>query len=172
VMTREQVAEEHRAAYDEITSIRGRPPVMGPSSVIIDSPETALCANGLSEYLGEQSHLPEKIKRLAALIAARFMDCQFNWNAHAAAGRRAGLSDTLVDTLWDKKPLNPELRTAPRPCPSSSMLSITGMVARMDGFTPRRNSLSRLLQRLATFGAVRLTPRSVWGTDTPSNTCV
>jgi hypothetical protein len=33
VMTRDQVAEEHTAAYDEIASIRGRPPVMGPSSL-------------------------------------------------------------------------------------------------------------------------------------------
>ena len=104
-MIREQVAEEHRAAYDEVTAIRGRPPVVGPSSVMIYSPEMAIRANRLSEYLGEQSNLPEKIKRLAALIAARSMDCQFVWNAQAAAGRRAGLSDALVDALRDKKPL-------------------------------------------------------------------
>jgi len=29
------------------------------------------------------------------------MDCQFVWNAHAAAGRRAGLSDALVDATHD-----------------------------------------------------------------------
>ena len=104
-MIREQVAEEHRAAYDEVTAIRGRPPVVGPSSVMIYSPEMAIRANRLSEYLGEQSNLPEKIKRLAALIAARSMDCQFVWNAQAAAGRRAGISDALVDALRDKKPL-------------------------------------------------------------------
>jgi len=72
---------------------------------MIYSPEMALRANRLSEYLGEQSNLPEKIKRLAALIAARSTDCQFIWNAHAAAGRRAGLSDALVDALREKKPL-------------------------------------------------------------------
>ena len=33
------------------------------------------------------------------------MDCQFIWNAHAAASRRAGLSDALVDAIRDKKPL-------------------------------------------------------------------
>lgn len=105
VMTREQVAEEYRTAYDEITSIRGRPPVVGPTSVMIYSPEMALRANRLAEYLAEQSTLPEKIKRLAAIIAARSMDCQFIWNAQAPAGRRAGLSDALVDALRDKKPL-------------------------------------------------------------------
>jgi 4-carboxymuconolactone decarboxylase len=104
---REQVAAEHTAAYDEITSIRGRPPVVGPTSVMIYSPEMALRANRLAEYLAEQSTLPEKIKRLAALIAARSMDCQYIWNAQVPAGRRAGLSDALVDALRDKKPLPP-----------------------------------------------------------------
>ena len=33
------------------------------------------------------------------------MDCQFIWNAQAPAGRRAGLSDALVDALRDRKPL-------------------------------------------------------------------
>jgi hypothetical protein len=65
----------------------------------------AVRVNRLSEYLGEQSDLPEKIKRLAAMIAARSMDCQFVWNAHAAAGRRAGLSDALVDAIRDSTQL-------------------------------------------------------------------
>ena len=33
------------------------------------------------------------------------LDCQYIWNAHAASGRRAGLSDTLVDALRDNQPL-------------------------------------------------------------------
>ena len=32
-------------------------------------------------------------------------NCQFIWHAHAAAGRRAGLSDALVDSLRDKSDL-------------------------------------------------------------------
>lgn len=103
VVTREDVAERHKAAYDEITGIRGRPPVVGPTSVMIYSPEMAVRANRLSEYLGEQGVLPEKLKRLAAMIAARSMDCLFIWNAQAPGGRRAGLSDDLVDALRDKK---------------------------------------------------------------------
>ena len=102
---REQVAAEHTAAYDEITSIRGRPPVVGPTSVMIYSPEMALRANRLAASLAEQSPVAEKIKRLAALIAARSVDCQYIWNAQAPAGRRAGLSDALLDALREKKPL-------------------------------------------------------------------
>ena len=104
-VTRDQVAPEHQAAYDEITAIRGRPPTVGPTSVMINSPEMAVRANRLSEYLSEQSTLSEKVRRLAGLIGARSMDCQFVWNAHCAAGRRAGLPDDLVDALRDRKPL-------------------------------------------------------------------
>ena len=39
------------------------------------------------------------------LITARAMDCQFIWNAHAARGRREGLSDALVNALRDSQPL-------------------------------------------------------------------
>ena len=105
VVTREEVAEEHRAAYDEIAGIRGVPPVVGPSSVMVHSPEMAVRANRLSEYLGKSDELPERVKRLAALIAARSMDSQYVWNAQAAASRRAGLNDALVDAIRDKTQL-------------------------------------------------------------------
>ena len=39
------------------------------------------------------------------LVTARAMDCQFIWNAHAARGRREGLSDALVDALRDRRHL-------------------------------------------------------------------
>ena len=39
------------------------------------------------------------------LTAARAMDCQYIWNAHAAPGRREGLPDGLVDALRDNQPL-------------------------------------------------------------------
>ncbi len=105
IVTREQVPEEHRAAYDEVAGIRGRPPVVGPSSVMIHSPEMAVRVGRLSEYLVGETDLSEKVKRLGAMIAARSIDCQYVWNAHAAAGRRAGLDEGLVDALRDKKPL-------------------------------------------------------------------
>ena len=39
------------------------------------------------------------------LTTARGLDCQYIWNAHAASGRQSGLSDALVDSLRDNKPL-------------------------------------------------------------------
>ena len=103
VVSRNELSAEHQAAYDEVAGIRGRAPVGGPSSVMIHSPEMAVRVKRLSEYLRDQSDLPENIKRLAAMIAARSIDCQFIWNADAAAGRPAGLSYALVDGIRDKK---------------------------------------------------------------------
>ena len=105
IVTRDDVAPEFRDAYDEITAIRGHPPVQGPTSVTIYSPKVALLANRLSEYLEQISDVPDRLKELAMCIAARSMDCQFIWNAHAAAGRRVGLSDGIIDAIRDKKPL-------------------------------------------------------------------
>ena len=104
VVTREDVAEEHLAAYDEIAGIRGVPPVVGPSSVMVHSPEMAVRANRLSEFLSNGGELSEHVKRLAALISARSMDSQYVWNAQAANARRAGLR-ALVDAIRDKTQL-------------------------------------------------------------------
>ena len=101
-LTRDDVAEEHRAAYDEVTDIRGQAPVIGPSSVMIYSPEMAVLANRLSEHIRTQSTLSEKNKELAGMIGARSMDCQYIWVAQAAASRRAGISDALVDALLER----------------------------------------------------------------------
>ena len=39
------------------------------------------------------------------LITARELDCQYIWNAHAASGKKAGLSAELVEALREKRSL-------------------------------------------------------------------
>ena len=102
---RDKVADEHKAAYDEVAGVRGRAPTVGPSSVLIYSPEMAVLATRLSSFLAEKGELPQKFVRLAAMIGARSMDCPYIWNAQAPQGRKAGLSDALCDALRDKKPI-------------------------------------------------------------------
>ena len=103
--TRDSVPENQRTAYDEIIAERGGPVERGPVSVLINSPEMAKQASHLSAYLRRESTLPAKVQELAMLVTARENDCQYIWNAHAASGRRAGLSDALVDALRDKREL-------------------------------------------------------------------
>lgn len=106
-VTRDQVPEKFRDAFDAETSENGAPVDSGPGSAMIHSPEMRRRANHLVHYLRNESELPQRILELAKLIAGRAMDCEFIWNAHASWGRREGLSDALVGALRDKKPLPP-----------------------------------------------------------------
>jgi len=103
--TRESVPEKYRDLFDEVVKERGGVPTGGPGSVTLNSPEVAKRTNHLSAYLRQESGLPAKIQELAMLTTARELDCQYIWNAHAAAGRKAGLSDALVDAMRDKRDL-------------------------------------------------------------------
>ena len=107
MLTPDRVPEHLRAAFDAETASSGGVVTTGPGSVMINSPEMRRRANHLVNYLRDESTLPKKIQELAMLITARAMDCQFIWNAHAARGRREGLSDALVNALRDRQPLPP-----------------------------------------------------------------
>ena len=102
--TRESVKEELRDVFDEVSAGPGGVG-RGPMSVLKNSPELARRAIPLFNYLRNESSLPQHVRELAMLTAARAMDCQYIWNAHAAPGRREGLSDALVGALRDNQPL-------------------------------------------------------------------
>ena len=70
IVKREELSPEHQAAYDEVAGIRGRPPEVGPSSVMIHNPEMAAQVNRLSAFLMADTDLPETFRRLGALIGA------------------------------------------------------------------------------------------------------
>ena len=96
------------AAFDEITQNGANVPAYGPGSVMTHVPEASRHATALNQYLRNQSSLPHKAAELAMLVAAREMDCQHIWNAHAASAREAGVPAGVVDALREGKPL-PEL---------------------------------------------------------------
>lgn len=103
---RESVPQDQLDAYDQIVGSRGSHPAGGPIAIMINVPEITLRGEHLRAYLrGDGSSLPRKVIELAMLVTAREWDCKYIWYAHAALGRQAGLSDTLVDNLRDKKEL-------------------------------------------------------------------
>ena len=107
--TRESVPQDQLDAFDEFVALRGGVPDGGPLSVMLNAPELLKRGEHLRAYLrGDGSSLPRPIIELAMLLTARENNCQYIWNAHAAAGRAAGLDDDLVDSLRDGKSL-PEL---------------------------------------------------------------
>jgi len=104
-VTRDQVPEQFRSAFDAETADSGGVVASGPGSVMINSPEMRRRANHLVNYLRDDSSLPKKIQELAMIITARSMDCQFIWHAHAARARQQGIRDEFVDALRDNQPL-------------------------------------------------------------------
>ncbi len=109
LVSRDSVPDELREAFDEVVSHRGANNVVptGPTSVLINSPEAARRGVRFINFLTDESSVTPKQRELAILITARGLDCQFIWDAHAGSGRRAGLSDDLVNALRDRQPLPP-----------------------------------------------------------------
>ena len=103
-VTRQRVNPELRNIFDRVSSGPGGVGT-GPMSILKNSPELARRAIPLFEYVRNESSVPQRLRELAMLVTARMMDCPYIWNAHAALGRQAGLSDNLVDALRDRKPL-------------------------------------------------------------------
>ena len=104
-VTRESVPEDQREAFDEIVQQRGAVPTDGPWSIPINAPEMMKAGFHLWNYLRDESCLSFKISELAMLTTGRELDCQYIWNAHAAAGRRSGMRDEIIDNLRDGKEL-------------------------------------------------------------------
>ena len=104
--SRDTVPQDQVEAFDEYVAERGSIPETGPLSVMLHVPELIKRGEHLRAYLrGGESSLTANIRELGMLVAAREMDCQFIWNAHAALGRQSGLGDDLVDSLRDRKEL-------------------------------------------------------------------
>jgi len=107
-VTREQVPEAFREAFDELTVDSSGIITGGPGSITINSPEMAKRRNHLTHYLRYETTFAKRIQELAILVTARAMDCPYIWNAHAPAARQAGLNDALIDAIRDRQPL-PEM---------------------------------------------------------------
>lgn len=105
VVTRDQVPEQFREAFDEMTAESGGTITSGPGSITINSPEMARRRNHVTHYLRYETTFPKNIQELAIITTARAMDCPYVWNAHAPAARRAGVSDALIDALRERRPL-------------------------------------------------------------------
>jgi len=102
LVTRDDVPEGEKSAYDEFMKSRGNRPMAGPYALLLHMPEMAQRLEALRTYLRGEASLPQKLQELVMLSVAREMDCAFIWYAHAAAARQAGVRDAIVDNIRDK----------------------------------------------------------------------
>jgi 4-carboxymuconolactone decarboxylase len=115
LVTREQVVEKEKPAYDAFMQARANRPNIGPYSLLLHMPEMAQKLEALRLCLRDEASLPQKLQELVMISVAREMSCAFIWYAHAAAARQAGVRDDIVDNIREKRApanLDPEEQTA------------------------------------------------------------
>ena len=94
---REDLAVEDQAIYDEIAELRGQ--VVGPFSVLMYSPLLAKGVHEIGRYVRYEAPIPARQRHLLALIAARELDCQYEFTVHANLARQHGIPDEVVEAI-------------------------------------------------------------------------
>ena len=105
LVTREQVADKEKPAYDAFIAGRAGRANIGPYSLLAHMPEMAQKLDALRLYLRDEASLSQKLQEIVMISVAREMGCAFIWYAHAAAARKAGVRDDIVDNIREKRPL-------------------------------------------------------------------
>jgi 4-carboxymuconolactone decarboxylase len=105
LVTRDQIAENEKPAYDAFMASRAGRPNIGPYTLLLHMPEMAQRLEALRTHIRDEASLPQKLQELVMISVAREMDCAFIWYAHAAAARKAGVRDDVVDGIREKRAL-------------------------------------------------------------------
>jgi 4-carboxymuconolactone decarboxylase len=105
LVTRDQIAENERSAFDAFMLSRANRPNIGPYSLLLHMPEMAQRLEALRTYIRDETSLPQKLQELVMISVAREMSCAFIWYAHAAAARQAGVRGDIVDGIRERATL-------------------------------------------------------------------
>src|SRR2546429_4168772 len=103
LVTREQIAEKEKPAYDAFMASRAGRPNIGPYTLLLHMPEMAQRLEALRTYIRAEASLPQKLQELVMISVAREMGCGFIWYAHAAPARQAGVQDDVVDHIRERR---------------------------------------------------------------------
>ena len=104
--TRDQLTPAQQEQYDRIA--RGREPrddeqFGGPFDPWVRSPELARRAFSFGGYVWERTSLDRGIVELAIIVTAVYWRSNVEWVAHAAAALKYGISQEVVDAVFDQR---------------------------------------------------------------------
>jgi len=105
------VPAEHHAVVDGVIETFGQ--VRGPFSMLLHSPKLARQVLGIVNFYRSDTVVEQKLRSLAALVAAREREGAYVWAAQVAAARRAGVREEAIDLIrakGDPAALPPEER--------------------------------------------------------------
>lgn len=95
---RAQLTDAQRRVVEQIQS-GPRGGLAGPFWPWLRSPDLADRAQNLGAFVRFQSTLPPRLFELAVLVTAQQWKAQFEWYAHAALARKAGLGEDIIAAI-------------------------------------------------------------------------
>jgi len=103
-LTEATMTPRQRESYQGIVS-GPRKGARGPFNALLRSPEVADRVQKVGEYIRFQSSIPAALNEMAILITGRFWGAQYEYWAHSALARTAGLPDPIIDAIAeDRRP--------------------------------------------------------------------
>ena len=99
----EELNAEQKKLYDDIAGARGR--VGGPFGIWLRQPALADPANRFGNALRLSGKLDRRLFELMTIVVARHWGAQYEWFVHAAHGKKAGLTDVVIEAIrTNRKP--------------------------------------------------------------------
>lgn len=102
VLNPETMTTRQRELSDRITARRGK--TRGPFLVWLQSPDLCDKVEALGAFARFESALPEHLRELTLLLAARNWDAQYSWNAHVDKAIETGIPAEVVQAIAAKQP--------------------------------------------------------------------
>jgi 4-carboxymuconolactone decarboxylase len=96
----EKLTDAQKKAIEEFKAARSAE-VSGPFVPLLRSPEVMSRARAMGDYLRFRSVLPPRLSEFVILITARQWTQNYEWNAHEALARQAGVSPDVVKAIAD-----------------------------------------------------------------------
>lgn len=93
----DEMTPRQRELADRIIAKRGK--IGGPFKVWLHSPELCDRVEALGAFVRFDCSMPERIREYALLVAARYFDAQFSWNAHVDKAIATGVPAEAIEAL-------------------------------------------------------------------------
>lgn len=100
-VTREQLKTEDQKFYDDIAGSRGS--IRGPYGVLLHSPDLAARVAATGAYVRFDFDMPNSLKEVVIIAAAREAKSQYEFSAHARLAREAGVSEDTITAIAQGK---------------------------------------------------------------------
>ncbi|MSQ26325.1 MAG: hypothetical protein EXR49_08710 [Dehalococcoidia bacterium] len=100
VTSRAGLTPAQTETWDELMASRGH--VIGPFEVLLHAPELCKQVGRLGALVRFSGGLPKPLLEVAILTTARSQDAQFEWAAHAALARKAGVGEGTIAAIRER----------------------------------------------------------------------